>query len=75
MKEISKDYALHLVDEYAKQGLECIPANEYMVRLYGKDVKITVISWGKIVIDVLNKETMVSNHSAFRALYQRLTEV
>ena len=73
MKEISKDYALHLYDEYKKQGLECIPANEYMVRLYGKDVKITVISWGKIIIDVLNKETVYSNHSEFRNLYSDLT--
>lgn len=74
MKEVSKDYAMHLFNEYEKQGLECIPCNEFMVRLYGKDVEITVISWGKIVIDVLNKEKICSNHSAFRELYWKLQE-
>ena len=72
MKEVSKDYALHLFEEYKKNSLECIPVNEYMVRLYGKDVEITVISWGKIVIDALNKEKVCSNHNAFRELYWKL---
>ena len=69
MIEVSKDEARRMFNEHAENGLGFLPVNEYMVRFYGKGVKITVISWGEITIDVINKDVVHCSHKDFAKLY------